>query len=51
MKVDRITFTRIKSATRTLFFSSIASCVLTSVAQAATVDLLVLYDNYSKNYF
>lgn len=34
-----------------LFLVGISSCAIASSTQAATVDLLVLYDNYTKNYF
>jgi len=44
-------FHRVKHTARHLFFAGITSCALASTAQAATVDLLVLYDNFSKNYF
>lgn len=51
MNVDRITFTKIKRAAKKILVVGITSCALTNIAQAATVDLLVLYDNYTKNYF
>jgi hypothetical protein len=42
----------IKKLKLALMLSSIAvSTMLSSIATAATVDLLVLYDTYSKNYF
>ena len=44
-------FHRVKNTARHLLFAGITSCALASTAQAATVDLLVLYDNFSKNYF
>lgn len=46
-----VSFTKIKKTAKNIIFASIASCALANVVQAATVDLLVLYDNYSKNYF
>src|SRR5688572_11053700 len=44
-------FHRVKNTARHLLFAGITSCALASTAQAATVDLLVLYDNFTKNYF
>lgn len=44
-------FHRAKKTARHLFFAGLTSCALTSTAQAATVDLLILYDNFTKNYF
>lgn len=44
-------FHHVKKTARQLLFAGISTCVLASSAQAATVDLLVLYDNFSKNYF
>ena len=44
-------FHRIKNKTRHFLLAGITSCALASSGQAATVDLLVLYDNFSKNYF
>lgn len=51
MNFDRANFTQLKKSARKLLFVGLTSCAFTSVAQAATVDLLVLYDNYTKNYF
>lgn len=44
-------FHRVKNTARHLLLVGITSCALANSAQAATVDLLVLYDNFSKNYF
>lgn len=44
-------FHRVKNTAKHILFASLTSCALASTAQAATVDLLVLYDNFSKNYF
>lgn len=44
-------FHRVKKTARHLLYAGIASCALTTTAQAATVDLLILYDNFTKNYF
>lgn len=44
-------FHRVKNTARHLLFAGLTSCALASTAQAATVDLLVLYDNFTKNYF
>lgn len=51
MNFDRTNFTQLKKTARKLLLVGLTSCAFTSVAQAATVDLLVLYDNYTKNYF
>src|SRR6188508_3437610 len=51
MNFDRDNFTQFKKSARKLLLVGLTSCAFTSVAQAATVDLLVLYDNYTKNYF
>src|SRR5690606_32556933 len=34
-----------------LFIAGITSCAFASSTQASTVNLLVLYDNFTKNYF
>lgn len=45
-------FTNAKSIAKKLMLIGTASCALaTASVQAATLDLLVLYDNYSSNYF
>jgi hypothetical protein len=44
-------FHQLKKAGRQLLFAALTSCVLVGTTQAATVDLLILYDNFTKNYF
>jgi peptidyl-Asp metalloendopeptidase len=44
-------FHRVKKTAGHLLFAGLTSCALASTAQAATVDLLILYDNFTKNYF
>lgn len=51
MNFDRIDFTQIKKTASKFLLVGLTSCAFTNVAQAATVDLLILYDNYTKNYF
>lgn len=42
---------RAKKTVTHLLIAGITSCAFASSTQAATVDLLVLYDNFTKNYF
>src|SRR5690606_29401279 len=44
-------FHQLKKAGRQLLFAALTSCALVGTTQAATVDLLILYDNFTKNYF
>lgn len=44
-------FHRVKKSVAHLLIAGITSCAFASSTHAATVDLLVLYDNFSKNYF
>lgn len=52
MNFYRLTnFHRLTKTAKHLLFAGLTSFTLASTTQAATVDLLVLYDNFTKNYF
>lgn len=51
MNLNRANITQLKKSAGKFLLVGLTSCAFTNVAQAATVDLLVLYDNYTKNYF